>query len=680
MNKYISFFILPILLCTIFLSGSFAQERNRTAGTGFVVNAEGYIATCYHVVAQTRSISVVLTDSNGLRQSWNAVIYAVDSHSDLAILKIRPDDKIDPKNKDNQAAEFPSGVEINPGKAQIGQEAMVIGYPLLDALGQSVKMSKGMVSGFVNDYLQVDASINPGNSGGPTLDNAGRAFGIASAKLAGPEVSNVGICVPAAKLIRLLETNGIAYTKSDESREKLAPTEIFKKAYLSVALILVEKLDAPTESDSAASSQQPFSTPRRALDLSAYTDGAIVFNGKIAVAPDEVHKSDLLPGQAWLAPRFYSTRSYSQQARKCAALAFGIEAAQAQKDVNNQYEKQIKEADSPEKKSSLADFLTREAAGEINPARQFALYNTARLTAVQSGAVKQVRLIVNAMTEIWNFDEFTAQYSSLMDVGPNLRSTEQWRDLGLWAVELQYAAEKRHSVKQAKALQKIIDAARKKSPDRGAEIIAFSVKIRQEGIASAPNVIMLTSSQVNRKKCDILDYVSQMVKSGCIVRSPMAGNTFNGVQTDSSLSEGGMVIGMEITFNQNKGVSSLTPLYRVKINGRKEFVRGKTVGSPGLAPSQVLAREGYAVSGIKIVGSNQLEGCGGIQLKFSRINDFGLLNEDSYLSYFVGRGDSNQASIFSANGGMIVGLQGRVSEPDARQLLGLGVLVVPQGE
>ncbi len=664
-KSYYYTFIL-MLFCSVAVS---AHDKTRTAGTGFVINSNGFIATCYHVVAETNAISVVVYDSQGISQTVPAAVFAVDSNSDLAILKIQ-----------NQNL---TPLTINPARVQIGQEALVIGYPLLDALGQTVKMSRGMVSGFVSDSLQVDAPINPGNSGGPLLNNHGNVVAVASAKLSGPEVSNVGICIPSAKLIRLMELNGLTPAKVPEKNPEQTPAAIFKQSSPSVVLILVEKVDSVNSQNNLSGNSNVKPGKSKPIDFSIYTDGAITVGNQIVVPPDKVHKVDLLPGQTWLGPRLYTKRSYYAQSQKSVPVAFGPDAVKAQNQVRDQFKSELAAAKTEAQKSTLADKIALTGRTESDPAKQFALYNFARLLAAQSGNIKQTRLIVEAMLDNWTFDPYTAEISSLMDVGKHISTSQQWLQLGFWAIDLQIQANNKNDSVNSERLRKIVEVAMKKSPDGGKILTA---KLIKPGCNTVPdemanlNVMLPTSSQLNPQTRNIFDYIASMVNNQSVVRSPMAGNTFNGTAVDSILPQGGMMIGLEITFNQSKGVSSVTPLYKSMVNNRQDFIRGTTIGYPGLAPSQVIARNGYALSGLRIVGSEELEGCGGIQLQFSKICQQGLLIDDTYPSYFVGRGDSSSSSTFIGNGGIIVGLQGRISDPDLHQLLGLGVIVVPQGD
>ena len=127
-------------------------------------------------------------------------------------------------------------------KVQLAQQVRVIGYPLSDVLGSSIKVTSGSIAGIVEHegqrLLQVNASINPGNSGGPVVNDRGEVVGVASAKLVGMEVSNVGFAVPVEEARRLLEKKGISIAAA-EAGESLAGPELAKRVTPSVGLVTV---------------------------------------------------------------------------------------------------------------------------------------------------------------------------------------------------------------------------------------------------------------------------------------------------------------------------------------------------------------------------------------------------------------------------------------------------------
>jgi S1-C subfamily serine protease len=143
------------------------------AGSGFVIDARGYILTNYHVVEGAQSIEVVLGDQS----RYPAKYIGADQRNDVALVKI------DPKGKHLVA--LPLG---DSGSLQVGQKVLAIGNPfgfqstlttgVVSALGRTVQTSQ---TTFIDEAIQTDAAINRGNSGGPLINTHGEVIGINSA-------------------------------------------------------------------------------------------------------------------------------------------------------------------------------------------------------------------------------------------------------------------------------------------------------------------------------------------------------------------------------------------------------------------------------------------------------------------------------------------------------------------
>ena len=149
-----------------------------SSGTGFIIDKLGHIVTCFHVVDQAVHLFVTLPKSG--QERIPAKIVAIYPEMDLAIIKIstkKPCKFLELGNSDN---------------VNIGKEVLAIGYPL----GQDkLKITKGIISGVQNNYIQTDAPINPGNSGGPLLYN-GAVIGINTAKVVEVGTEGVGYANP----------------------------------------------------------------------------------------------------------------------------------------------------------------------------------------------------------------------------------------------------------------------------------------------------------------------------------------------------------------------------------------------------------------------------------------------------------------------------------------------------
>ncbi|MFO0388197.1 MAG: DegQ family serine endoprotease [Alphaproteobacteria bacterium] len=165
-----------------------APEREVfSLGSGFIIDAEGYVITNNHVVAEADEVTVTLSDD----RKFNAEIIGRDPKTDLALLKI----------KDSKP--FPYVPMGDSDAMRVGDWVIAIGNPF--GLGGSV--TQGIISarqrsinaGPFDDFLQTDAPINRGNSGGPLFNTKGEVIGINSA-IFSPSGGSVGIgfAIPTA--------------------------------------------------------------------------------------------------------------------------------------------------------------------------------------------------------------------------------------------------------------------------------------------------------------------------------------------------------------------------------------------------------------------------------------------------------------------------------------------------
>jgi serine protease Do len=167
------------------------------AGSGFIIESNGYVLTNNHVIDRADEIFVVIY---GSREEFAAEVVGQDPGTDLAVLKI------DPEGRELPFVRFADSDQIG-----VGDWAIAIGNPLgelASSLTVGVISAKGrsdlVIQGanlLYQDFLQTDAAINFGNSGGPLLDIHGRVIGVNTAINAAGQ--NIGFTIPSNLAVRI---------------------------------------------------------------------------------------------------------------------------------------------------------------------------------------------------------------------------------------------------------------------------------------------------------------------------------------------------------------------------------------------------------------------------------------------------------------------------------------------
>ena len=179
---------------------------NAGTGTGIVMSEDGYLITNFHVIAQAQQITAMTWDET----TYTAALVGSDEASDLAVLKIEPDEAL-------TAAEFGDSDAL-----RVGDTVVAIGDPLGVKLRGT--MTNGIVSAInrnlmVNDremtLIQTNAALNNGNSGGPLINCYGQVVGVNAVKLSSyysqATVEGLGFAIPistAKPIIDELIQNG----------------------------------------------------------------------------------------------------------------------------------------------------------------------------------------------------------------------------------------------------------------------------------------------------------------------------------------------------------------------------------------------------------------------------------------------------------------------------------------
>jgi serine protease Do len=143
------------------------EAVSASAGSGFIISADGYILTNAHVVAGTDAVRVKLTS----KREYDATVVGADPYTDVALLKIA-------------ASGLPPVVPGDPALMEPGDWVAAIGSPFgfENSVTVGVVSAKGRLlpNGSYVPFIQTDVAVNPGNSGGPLFDTAGHVVGINS--------------------------------------------------------------------------------------------------------------------------------------------------------------------------------------------------------------------------------------------------------------------------------------------------------------------------------------------------------------------------------------------------------------------------------------------------------------------------------------------------------------------
>jgi serine protease Do len=171
--------------------------KQRSLGSGFIIDQEGYIVTNNHVVEDADEIIVKLADG----KEYDAELVGRDPNTDLALIKIK---------ESTDFVRLPMG---NSDGLDVGSWVVAIGSPfgLEQTVTAGIVSAKGRVigAGPYDNFIQTDASINPGNSGGPLLNLNGEVVGINTAIIANGQ--GIGFAIPinmAQSIVAQLKEHG----------------------------------------------------------------------------------------------------------------------------------------------------------------------------------------------------------------------------------------------------------------------------------------------------------------------------------------------------------------------------------------------------------------------------------------------------------------------------------------
>jgi serine protease Do len=163
---------------------------SRGAGSGFIIDRDGFILTNHHVIDKADRITVTLADG----RSFRGEVVGTDPAIDVALVKIPG------------AHDLPEAALGNSDQLRVGEWVCAIGNPL----GYVHSVTVGVVSfigrklfdASLDDYIQTDAAINFGNSGGPLINAQGEVIGINAA--VSSRTSSIGFAIPINQALAII--------------------------------------------------------------------------------------------------------------------------------------------------------------------------------------------------------------------------------------------------------------------------------------------------------------------------------------------------------------------------------------------------------------------------------------------------------------------------------------------
>jgi S1-C subfamily serine protease len=206
-------------------------------GTGFFISDNGYLLTCFHVVANARIIQVGTT-----RGLFNAELVQSDPDKDVALLKV--------------SGTFASLALVSSNTVRLGEPVFTIGFPDPRLQGWQPKLTRGEISSLsgiqddTNDY-QISVPVQPGNSGGALMDERGNVVGIVQLRLrdaaalaaSGALPQNVNYAIKSSVAKTLLDSVPGGWPlklKPESSDDDRKFEDVVQSSSDAVALVLVQ--------------------------------------------------------------------------------------------------------------------------------------------------------------------------------------------------------------------------------------------------------------------------------------------------------------------------------------------------------------------------------------------------------------------------------------------------------
>lgn len=178
------------------------RVRGAAAGSGFVVSADGYIVTNYHVIKGATSIQVAFLNGD----TYDAALVGGEAENDIAVLKIEASGLAPVQLGDSDT------LVVGETVYTIGNPLGELTWTLTDGLVSAKDRKVTTSEGETMNMLQTNTAINSGNSGGPLFNAYGEVVGITSAKLSNSSgsstaasIEGLGFAIPINDVREMIE-------------------------------------------------------------------------------------------------------------------------------------------------------------------------------------------------------------------------------------------------------------------------------------------------------------------------------------------------------------------------------------------------------------------------------------------------------------------------------------------
>ncbi|MBQ8764873.1 MAG: trypsin-like peptidase domain-containing protein [Clostridia bacterium] len=217
------------------------QQESTSSGSGIIIgqnDTELLIVTNYHVVANTKELSVVFSpvekrlEENGQNGKItdedipHAVVKGYDVGKDLAVISVKLADVSKDVLAEIKVAQIGDSSKLKQGD-QVVAIGNALGYGqsvttgIISAVNRSITMkSSDGKSVVTNSFIQTDAAINSGNSGGALLDMSGNLIGINSVKIATTGVEGMGYAIPISEVEGIIDELMLRRTREMVDEDK----------------------------------------------------------------------------------------------------------------------------------------------------------------------------------------------------------------------------------------------------------------------------------------------------------------------------------------------------------------------------------------------------------------------------------------------------------------------------